>query len=628
MMKIAAAWVCAALAAFGAAAQDATRNVTLVWAHSGKPAAGLRVAAFGDERTVMSDATSDAQGNVTLPAAARMLSTFDVEHARGGEAALSDAPVVKVPELVRFHFTAKSTTKPSSFTAAVGRGDRVTAASRYRIHNLDVADPHENAPWGFELPKNSARWTMVAVQNAGATSDWFPAADGMQLLLSDSDGGIALRDITVPPNVADGGTIELGTITTVAPTTLSVQLDVPEASELKLDAPLVYLTMANIRVAASRRDAAGLVMSMLDVVRPESFELVSTQKRVRLRNGTAKFVLPPIASADVYAWLGTNPPAVASKHITLQSGKPAQIRFARADFADIGSKGTGTFNGVVTLEDGGAPLAGATVVYSEAPVRLAATTDARGKFSIGPLPAGLPFGLLVTPPSGIAAGHVPSYVFRSLMVAASAAPAAAVTMPYPRDPAPAVATTLIRACKTSAPLKDLQYESCKGLRLIGTTFVEDVVVSCTWNESSAQGNVKVETPGVWKFTVWMYPFILGQGPQFEIKSDLYGKFTVRPDNTFVDPPATLTFWNSGKNLLTGLSVMFTTTVSTDTDPITLTTGKFAATISLGCINTPTVHVDVDTPYQKTPYRCTGDITFNSRGYAEVTVNTSGACTNR
>src|SRR6185369_7810972 len=130
MMKIAAAWVCAALAAFGAAAQDATRNVTLVWAHSGKPAAGLRVAAFGDERTVMSDATSDAQGNVTLPAAARMLSTFDVEHARGGEAALSDAPVVKVPELVRFTSPRRA---PRSRRPSRRRSAEATASRRRAV---------------------------------------------------------------------------------------------------------------------------------------------------------------------------------------------------------------------------------------------------------------------------------------------------------------------------------------------------------------------------------------------------------------------------------------------------------------------------------------------------------------
>jgi hypothetical protein len=202
--------------------------------------------------------------------------------------------------------------------------------------------------------------------------------------------------------------------------------------------------------------------------------------------------------------------------VQLAHDRPTEVRITAADLDLSHLSGLPPVKGRVVLAGGEIPVANATVVYSDYPVKQETRTDADGNFT---MPQAAP------PRKALwfidaRASHVPE-TYRPTAIVPAADPGAGgvLTLELPLKPESSKESALnplkleIEGC-TFGVTNDDQYPACQGaIQVAPGQFVQAVVYDCVANSALNVLQFNVESRGVWALEYSYTPFLLyGTGP--------------------------------------------------------------------------------------------------------------------
>lgn len=405
-MRPTAAAAVAVLTLSLAACVPAGRRLTLVYLHSGRPAAGLAVSAHAGAPALH----ASRDGTITVPPASATLRVSDPE--AGGvvlyEGGIPADGVVRVAEAIRL----------SGSIAGGGDGVRVRIGDGPREHCLErayralgrSAPPSiSTSAAGVPLPPSPPRWHTASVDGTAFESGWIAASTEPQLVAFDAGGRVAVRDVVLPGNLLPRATIDTGQTVLETRAGLDVDVTLPRG-----DLPValeLHLNEAVLDPGAG--EDVGRYLSALDQIDPRLFRWIVIKGGLTLSHaGQARLrALPPFASVTVVL-REPHSGASTTRTAVLTRGATSSLRLAFDDFGRR-TEQTRTFRGRVVLEVGKKPLARATVVVSDFPNRRETVTDFEGRFHVDGIRADRPVTVFVDASRRRARdGHALSQVFR------------------------------------------------------------------------------------------------------------------------------------------------------------------------------------------------------------------------
>jgi|GEM_PF-5250761 len=417
--------------------------------------------------------------------------------------------VVRVPEPVRIRGRVESATAGARIRLRAGSGPRKPAMTRHTAEARVYPRAEENKVLaGIELPPVASQWDEVTLDASGAfTTNTITSESDPQLVALDDAGGMTTLEVQIPSNAAPGATIDAGTIPIGAPIALDVALDLPQSD-------LAVTLMASVRsVTFDPADRALIArqLSLLDQFDDAMFEFATARMPYALElKGTTRIAgLPPFSTIELDVF-GPKPGLASRRVVQLAHDHPTEVRITAADLDLSHLSGLPPIKGRVVLAGSGTPVANATVVYSDYPVKQETRTDADGNFT---MPQAAP------PRKALwfidaRASHVPE-TYRPTAIVPAADPGASgvltLELPLKREAPKEVGSNLaaLDACKTYGITRDDQYPACQGaMQTAPEQFVQATVDACVSNEALNALQFTVERTGVWALEYSYSPFLL------------------------------------------------------------------------------------------------------------------------
>ena len=380
--------------AITAAAEGATLRLT--WQTSGEPASALEVWFDGTAH-----ARSGRDGNVEVPAGALRVRVVD----RGSRLELVNAavePALRVPEPLRVRGTIANAR--GGVRVRIGDGTRAEDARR----------PHEIA-----LPAAPSRWQDAEVRGRRFTTPWI-VAGSPQLIAQDGSGALAAIDVALPARLAARQWIDAGDVT-LSPTA-SVDVDIALPAGDRATSVAILVTEA----PAADRDAAAVARHLraLQQVDPPMYRLLAHGHAYPLSpDGKAHLRFLPGFTRMRIVLLEPFGEGRAVRDLVPTPGAPSRLHF---EWKELAGGPPRDVTGVVKLEGTETPVAGATVVLRDPPLRRETVTGSDGRFSFAGVTAREPLRISVD-----ARGRVPRSHRQTATLRAEGRPE--ITLPLPRE---------------------------------------------------------------------------------------------------------------------------------------------------------------------------------------------------
>jgi hypothetical protein len=385
LAALAGGWPCAAATRF-------------VYALSGRPASGVKVTWTATNGKLQQE-TTDRQGRIRTTAG---MGRIRVADPRTGAVLLSqgyddlrETITVGVPIRVSGTVSRFDDAAPVEIDCAYETPISLSDYQRTVQKLAFMERPNENTIYGLSLPGISPRSVRTQAGADGTfVTPWFAATGPAQLLAFQRSGLTAVRTINVSRSVRAGQTIRAGRVSAEFGAALEVTVNVP-----KTDLPLGLLMGVDaLEPQAGAGERTAEILSALHRRDSDVSQFLVRRRELPLAlEGTSSFAgLPPLKSlrlsftGPVSGMRVTRTVAIpnnGSVKITLDAEELLGRRQPRATLA-----------GILRFENGGAPIANATVVFSSYPDRRETTSGADGRFRIPDLVEGRGGTLLIDAP--------------------------------------------------------------------------------------------------------------------------------------------------------------------------------------------------------------------------------------
>jgi hypothetical protein len=329
---------------------------------SSEPVANMRVALF--RGTASRLGTTDANGRVAALDGGFDIGVVSSPNDTWGIDVVNDpSGVVRVPEPIRIKGRVESATQNARLRLRVGYGKRRPTMVRHPF----PAETDNKVIAGIELPPSASRWDEVTLDAGGAfTTTVMTSESDPQLVALDDAGGMTVLEVPVPAKVANGATLDAGTIRIASPIALDLGLDLPET-----DMPVTLIAaITNATFDPAQRDAIARHLSVLDQFDDSIFEFASGRMPYALElEGTTLIAgLPPFATVDLDV-AGPKPGLGMHRTVTLSHDGPTAVRITAADLNVSRLSDLPPVKGRIVLAGTETPVANATVVFSDYPAR-------------------------------------------------------------------------------------------------------------------------------------------------------------------------------------------------------------------------------------------------------------------
>lgn len=370
-------------AAFGQGAAD----VRLVYALSGKPAAGVSVQVSHAGK--IAKYTADARGRISAEIAPGRISVTDP---RTGTLLLSSG-YTTAPKEIEVGMPLRVSgevagfgSDPAHIEIDCGYGDRLTVSDYERqVQKLELNPrPDQDTVYGLALPPLPGKSLRMHPDASGRfTTEWFAAVEAPELLVfGSSDGRSAAKTLKLPRNVQPGATIAAGKIAPAFGATLEIKVAVPKTA-----LPLgLLMGVESLVPAASAKTETAERLSTIHRQNPNLSQFLLQRRTIPLNfeGVTTVAGLPPIESLKL-AFNGPHVGIKASRTVKVPARGVVRIELTAEEL--LGKEQPRVaYTGVVRFGGGGGPVAGATVVYSTYPDKYEATTDSEGRFQFAGVP--------------------------------------------------------------------------------------------------------------------------------------------------------------------------------------------------------------------------------------------------
>ncbi|HYK02929.1 MAG TPA: carboxypeptidase-like regulatory domain-containing protein [Thermoanaerobaculia bacterium] len=473
-------------------------------------------------------------------------------------------------------------------TVRVGSGPPAAAVLR----RLGAPDAYglgrtDGSVAGIEIPPSPSQWHSAAVDGARFVSDAIDAGKSPVLVVFDANKRLRIVDVAVPPDIADGATVDAGTWTLEPTRSVAIDLELPLT-----DLAMVFLLgVPEARVNDRDRAAIARQLSVLDQVAPRTFDLLASGDALPLPDSgrTVLEALPPYESLRI-AISSAAADVEVLRDVPLTAG--AAMRVARAELTPRKFATRRIAGRVVDGDE--RPVRGATVVVSDFPSRREATTDAAGRFVVRAMLSGPRANFLVDADNKGNTTLARNVAVDEGDVHLRVANVGALPQTFTALANPARGNLITRC------LEDLQYPAIGGVRNFGTSSegygsieVEEV------SPSLPAIDVTVKDGGPWLFIWAVDPFQVVQGTHTFPSGG--GNATVMMAAPGPTVPRALQFVDSSGKAIPDLTVYLTSVIG-GPDPITLITDD-KGTIELDCVNIPWLQVVIDDD----PWTFDGDV---------------------
>jgi hypothetical protein len=436
-------------------------RIRLIYAVSGKPAAGVAVQANRDGKSVQY--TSDSAGRIAAQVASGLVFITDP---KTGTVLLSRSFSAE-PTVIEVGIPIKVTGQVTGFGSDPGKieidcayGDRMPVSDYERtVQKLDLRPrANQDTVHGMALPQLPGKSLRTHPDTAGRfTTGWFAAMEAPELLVfGGPDGRTGAKTVKLPRNLRPGATVSAGSIAPSFGATLEIKVNAP-----KTGLPLgLVMGVESLTPAASAKTQAAELLSTIHRrdVNLSQFLLKRRTIPLNFEGVTTLTGLPPIESLK----LAFNGPTVGIRaERTVKIPQSGVVRIELPEEELLGKRQPRVpYSGVLRFAGGAGPVAGAKVVYSSYPDKFETTTGADGRFQFGAVPANRPGILFVDAPNP---GGAPPFDRLTISKPVAAiAPAAAAQQQEVEIPKPHA-----NAVQIPPPLEKVQPRAALGAGLLG-----------------------------------------------------------------------------------------------------------------------------------------------------------------
>jgi hypothetical protein len=451
------------LSVAGAVFAQGPGRIRLIYAVSGKPAAGVAVQVSRDGRSAQY--TSDSAGRIGTTVASGLVFISDP---KTGTVLLSRSFSAE-PTEIEIGMPIKVTGQVTGFGSDPGKveidcayGDRMPVSDYERtVQKLDLRPrANQDTVHGMALPQLPGKSLRMHPDASGRfTTEWFAAMAAPELLVfGGPDGRTGTKTVKLARNIRPGATVSAGSIAPSFGATLEIKVNAP-----KTDLPLgLLMGVESLTPSAAAKTRTAELLSTIhrQNVNLSQFLLKRRTIPLNFEGVTTLTGLPPIESLK----LAFNGPTVgirAERTVKIPQSGVVRIELPAEEL--LGKQQPRVpYSGVVRFAGGAGPVAGAKVVYSSYPDKYETTSGPDGRFHFDGVPANRAGILFFDAPNP---GGVPPFdrLTISRPVAAIApAPAAAAQQQEFEIPKPHPS-----AIQIPPPLEKVQVRTALGAGLLG-----------------------------------------------------------------------------------------------------------------------------------------------------------------
>jgi hypothetical protein len=371
----------------GAALAQSPRGIRLVYAVSGKPAAGVSVSVSRDGKATQY--TADNAGRISAAVAPGQVFVTDpktgtVLLSRGFSAEPKEI-AIGIP--IRVSGEVKGFgADPAKIEIDCAYGDRLTISEYERaVQKLDLrAGPNQDTVHGMAIPNLPGKSQRTHPDASWRfTTEWFAAMEAPELLVfGGPEGRSAVKTVKIARSIQPGATVSAGTIAPDFGATLEISVKAPKSGlPLGLMMGVDSLTPSS---AAKAQTAAMLSTLHRQDADLSQFLLQRRAIPLNFEGVTTLRGLPPIESLKL-AFHGPTVGIRAERTVKIPDQGVVRIELSAEEL--LGKQQPRVpYTGVLRFAGGTTPVAGAKVVYSSYPDKYETTTGTDGRFQFPAVP--------------------------------------------------------------------------------------------------------------------------------------------------------------------------------------------------------------------------------------------------